>query len=270
MHGLEIAQAIGGAAEKAAAPVIFQVNQATINYAGIRCISALVRAIAADLSVPAAVHLDHGTSFDMVMQCIRHGFTSVMIDGSRLSYPENVALVRRVVEAAHPAGVSVEAELGHIGGIEDDISGDGGFTDPDEAGRFVKETGVDALAVAIGTAHGVYKGVPRLDFARLVEIRRRVPVPLVMHGASGVPDESVRRAVALGMQKVNISTELKIPFTSALRKFLAENPEEFDPRKFLGLAGQAVEAVVAEKIALAGAAGRAKGCACGFEGAIKP
>jgi fructose-bisphosphate aldolase class II len=257
VHGMEIAQAIGSAAEKAQAPVIFQVNQSTIRYAGIESISALVKTLAADLSVPAVVHLDHGTTFEIAMQCIRHGFTSVMIDASLLPYAENVALVRQVVAAAHAAGVSVEAELGHIGGTEDDISGDGGSTDPDEAARFVEETGVDALAISIGTAHGVYRGVPKLDFPRLSLIREQVGVPLVMHGASGVPDESVRRAVELGIQKVNFSTELKLSFTGAVRHFLMENQDEFDPRKYLGAGRQAVEAAVREKIMLLGSAGRA-------------
>lgn len=257
VHTLEIAQGIARAAEKLQAPVIFQVNQATIEYAGIGTISALVRAVAGELSVPAVVHLDHGKRLDVVVQCLRHGFTSVMIDASRLPYAENVALTRRVVEAAHAVGVSVEAELGHIGGTEDDVSGEGGFTDPDEATRFVAETGVDALAVAIGTAHGVYKGTPRLDFDRLAEIRRRLDVPLVLHGASGVPDDAVRRAVALGVQKVNIATELKIPFTETVRDFLASHPEEFDPRYYLGAARDRVAEVVAGKLELVGAARRA-------------
>ncbi|MGE5482520.1 MAG: class II fructose-1,6-bisphosphate aldolase [Bacteroidota bacterium] len=263
VHGLEIAQAIAAAAEAAQAPVIFQVNQATIKYAGIRPLAALLTTLAEELSVPAALHLDHGTSFEIVAQCLRHGFTSVMIDGSRLPYAENVALVRKVVEASHGAGVSVEAELGHIGGTEDDISGEGGFTDPEEAVHFVEDTGIDALAVAIGTAHGVYHGEPKLDFERLAAIRARVTVPLVLHGASGVPDESVRRAVQLGVQKVNISTELKIPFTLAVRQVLAEHSEEFDPRKYLGAGRQAVEAAVRTKIALVGAAGRATGHTAG-------
>lgn len=257
VHTLEIAQGIARAAEKLQAPVIFQVNQATIEYAGIGTISALVRAVAGELSVPAVVHLDHGKRLDVVVQCLRHGFTSVMIDASRLPYAENVALTRRVVEAAHAVWVSVEAELGHIGGTEDDVSGEGGFTDPDEATRFVAETGVDALAVAIGTAHGVYKGTPRLDFDRLAEIRRRLDVPLVLHGASGVPDDAVRRAVALGVQKVNIATELKIPFTETVRDFLASHPEEFDPRYYLGAARDRVAEVVAGKLELVGAARRA-------------
>ncbi|MDI6871495.1 MAG: class II fructose-1,6-bisphosphate aldolase [Bacillota bacterium] len=257
VHGMEIAQAVAAAAERAQAPVIFQVNQGTIKYAGIRPLAALLRTLAEDLRVPAAIHLDHGTSFEVVVQCLRHGFTSVMIDGSRLPYAENAALVRKVVEVAHGAGVSVEAELGRIGGMEDDLSGEGGFTDPHEAARFVEETGVDALAVAIGTAHGVYQGEPKLDFERLAAIRERVAVPLVMHGASGVPEGSVRRAVELGIRKVNLSTELKIPFTAAIRAFLTAHPEEFDPRKYLGAGRQAVEETVFEKIVLVGAAGRA-------------
>ncbi|MGE5553561.1 MAG: class II fructose-1,6-bisphosphate aldolase [Betaproteobacteria bacterium] len=258
VHGLEIAQAIASGAEKAQAPVIFQVNQATLKYAGIKPIAALVSTLAADLPVPAVVHLDHGTSFETVMQCIRHGFTSVMVDASHLAYTENVALVRRVVEAAHAAGVSVEAELGHIGGTEDDIIGDGWFTDPNEAAAFVEETGVDALAVAIGTAHGLYRETPRLDFARLLEIRRLVSVPLVLHGASGVPDQCIAQAVRLGVQKINISTELKVAFTAAVRRFLEEHRGEFDPRRYLGWARQAVEEVVVGKIALFGGVGRVR------------
>lgn len=256
VHTLEIAQAIGRAAEELRAPVIFQVNQATLKYAGPAVISAAVRAVADGLSVPAVVHLDHGTSLETVMQCLRHGFTSVMIDASRLPYAENAALVRRVVEAAHAVGVSVEAELGHIAGTEDDVSGGGGYTDPKEAVRFVAETGVDALAVAIGTAHGVYKGTPKLDFDRLAELRRRLDLPLVLHGASGVPDEDVRRAVRAGVQKVNISTELKLAFTAAVRDSLATDPQEFDPRRYLGTAREAVTRAVASKLELLGAAGQ--------------
>ena len=260
IHTMEVAQAIIAAAEAERAPVILQINQGTIQYAGIEYITAIAKTAQSLASVPVIVHLDHGTSYEMMAACIRHGFDSIMIDASKLPLAENIALVRKVVELAHPAGVAVEAELGKVGGVEDDIvvsEEEAGLTDPDEAVQFVQETGVDSLAVAIGTAHGVYKGVPRLDFERLEEIRKRVPIPLVLHGASGVPDEAVREAVARGICKVNISTELKQPFAATLRKTAVENLDEIDPRKLLEPTKEAMSEVVRAKIRLCGCAGKA-------------
>lgn len=259
-NNMEIVQAIIRAAEAENAPVILQASQGAIKYAGLGFIAALARQAVHETRIPVALHLDHGTSFEQVVRCIRAGFSSVMIDGSRHPLEENIALTRRVVETAHPVDVSVEAELGRIGGTEDDISvdeRDALFTDPDEAYRFVQETGVDALAVAVGTAHGRYKGVPKLDFERLREIRARVKVPLVLHGSSGVPGEAIQEAVRLGVRKVNIDTDIRQGFTDEVRRVLAENPDEIDPRRVLGPARDAAVAVIREKIRLFGSAGKA-------------
>ncbi len=259
-NNMEIVQAIIRAAEAENAPVILQASQGAIKYAGLGFIAALARQAVHETRIPVALHLDHGTSFEQVVRCIRAGFSSVMIDGSGLPLEENIALTKRAVETAHPVDVSVEAELGRIGGTEDDISvdeRDALFTDPDEAYRFVQETGVDALAVAVGTAHGRYKGVPKLDFMRLREIRARVKVPLVLHGSSGVPGEAIQEAVRLGVSKVNIDTDIRQGFTDEVRRVLAENPDEIDPRKVLGPAREAAVAVIREKIRLFGSAGKA-------------
>ncbi|MBT9173846.1 MAG: Fructose-bisphosphate aldolase [Syntrophomonadaceae bacterium] len=259
-NNLEIVQAIVEAAEAERSPVILQASQGALKYAGIKYIAALARVAAETSSVPVVLHLDHGTSFAQTMQCLRHGFTSVMFDGSGHVLEENIAATRRVVEVAQAMGASVEGELGKIGGTEDDISVDERealLTDPQEARRFVEETEVDALAVAIGTAHGPYKGMPRLDFDRLAAIDRLTAVPLVLHGASGVPDDSICRAVALGVRKINIDTDLRQAFTGGVRRALLDGGSEYDPRKILGPAKEAMKAVVREKIRLFGCSGKA-------------
>lgn len=260
-NNLEILQAIIRAAEAEDAPVIVQASQGAIKYAGLEYIAALALHAARAARVPVAVHLDHGTDFAQVVRCIRAGFTSVMIDGSHLPLEENIALTRRVVDVARPVGVSVEAELGRIGGAEDEIRVDereAFFTDPEEAAYFVRETQVDSLAVAVGTAHGRYRGTPRLDFERLRRIHALVNVPLVLHGSSGVPADAIREAVACGICKVNIDTDIRQAFTDALRRTLADMPDEIDPRKILAPAREAATAVIREKIRLFGSAGRAK------------
>lgn len=259
-NNMEIIQAIIEAAEAERAPVIMQASQGAIKYAGIDYIAAMAKLAAGRSFVPVALHLDHGTSFTQVMQCIRAGFSSVMIDGSKLSTGENITLTRKVVEAAHAVGVSVEAELGKIGGTEDDITVSGRealFTDPEEAGLFVRETGVDSLAVAIGTAHGQYRGTPELDFRRLEEIKKEVDIPIVLHGSSGVPDSAIREAIRLGVRKVNIDTNIREAFTMAARKIMEANPAEIDPRRILGPARQAAASVIREKIRVFGSAGKA-------------
>nr|NLJ02181.1 ketose-bisphosphate aldolase [Bacillota bacterium] len=231
-----------------------------IKYAGIEYIVAMAEAAARKVSVPVALNLDHGTSFNQVVQCVRHGFSAVMIDGSQLPFEENIAITQKVVEIAHPSGVSVEAELGKIGGVEDDIkvdAADATFTDPKEAAEFAERTNVDALAIAIGTAHGVYKGEPKLDFARLEEIAAATDVPLVLHGASGISDEQIRRAIPHGITKINIDTDLRVAFSQAIKDFLAEKPNEIDPRKILGPAREAMKEVARAKMRLFGSAGRA-------------
>jgi len=259
-NNMEIVQAIMAAAEAENAPVIMQASQGAIKYAGIDYIVAMARLAAEKARVPAALHLDHGTSFEQVVQCIRAGFSSVMIDGSRLPLAENIALTRRVLDVARAVGVSVEAELGKIGGTEDDITvseREALFTDPGEAGFFVRETGVDALAVAIGTAHGRYRGVPQLDFPRLEKIRAEVKIPIVLHGSSGVPDDAIREAVRLGVRKVNIDTNIREAFTAAVRKVLESDPHEIDPRKVLAPAREAAVEVIRGKIRVFGSTNKA-------------
>lgn len=259
-NNMEIVQAIVEAAEAEKAPVIMQASQGAIKYAGLAYIMALATTAADQASVPVAMHLDHGTSFAQVMQCIRYGFSSVMIDGSKLPLKENIEITRRVIEAARPVGVSVEAELGKIGGTEDDITvtdREALFTDPEEAKIFVEATGVDSLAIAIGTAHGQYKGEPKLDFARLETIKKLVPIPIVLHGSSGVPNEAIQEAIRLGVRKVNIDTNIREAFVNGARKVLAENPREIDPRKILGPAKKAMVEIIREKIQLFGSSGKA-------------
>lgn len=259
-NNMEIVQAIIAAAEAENAPVIMQASQGAIKYAGLDYITAMVRLSAERTRVPVALHLDHGTSFEQIVQCIRAGFSSVMIDGSRFPLTENIALTRKVLEVARAVGVSVEAELGKIGGTEDDIvvsKREAFLTDPEEAGVFVRETGVDALAVAIGTAHGQYKGIPELDFPRLEKIKSIVKIPIVLHGSSGVPDDAVREAISLGVCKVNIDTNIREAFTAAAREVLQANPQEIDPRKVLGPAREAATEVIREKIRVFGSSNKA-------------
>ncbi|MEW5919490.1 MAG: class II fructose-1,6-bisphosphate aldolase [Bacillota bacterium] len=259
-NNMEIVQAIMEAAAEERSPVILQASQGAISYAGLDYIVALVKTAARGVSVPVVLHLDHGTDFLQVMRCIRSGFSSVMFDGSRLPLDENIEITRHVVEIGRAVGVSVEGELGKIGGTEDHISVSEKevlFTDPVEAQRFVQETGVDALAVAIGTAHGPYKGRPELDFPRLKRIRDLTGVSIVMHGASGVPDEDVRRGIELGIRKINIDTDLRQSFVGALKGYIAEHPDNIDPRKVLAPAKAAMKEIVRQKMRLFGCAGKA-------------
>lgn len=259
-NNMEIVQAITEAAEAERAPVIMQASQGAIKYAGLGYIVAMAREAASRASVPIALHLDHGTDFNQVMLCIRHGFTSVMIDGSRYPLEQNIAITRKVLEVARAVGVSVEGELGRIRGTEDEIKvseREAFFTDPEEAAIYVRETGVDALAPSIGTAHGQYRGRPELDFERLDKIRRLTGIPLVLHGSSGVPDEDIRKAITLGVRKVNIDTNIREAFVAALRQAAADNPREIDPRKLLGPARAAAVEIIREKIRLFGSAGKA-------------
>ncbi len=238
-------------------PVIIQSTPGTLRHAGIEYISAIVKEAAAKYDIPIALHMDHCPSYDMLVDCLRHGYTSLMVDGSHFVYEENVELVKSVVKMAHAVGVQIEGEIGRIGGVEDDMfvnEADASFTVPAEAKKFVEDTGVDSLAIAIGTAHGMYKGEPKLDYDRIAEIKAIVDVPLVMHGASGVPDASVKKAIELGMTKINIATELKNPMAAAIREVFSD-PEENDPRNYMGAAREAVKAVVMDKIKLCGTVG---------------
>lgn len=259
-NNMEIVQAIVKAAEEEKAPVIMQASQGAIKYAGIGYIVTMAREAAKNAGIPVALHLDHGTSYGQVMQCIREGFSSVMIDGSKLPLEENIALTRQVIASAQPVGVSVEAELGKIGGTEDDITvseREAMLTDPDEAKYFVEKTGVGSLAIAIGTAHGQYKGEPKLDFDRLKKIASLVKIPIVLHGSSGVPDDAVREAIGLGVRKVNIDTNIREAFVAAARKVINDKPNEIDPRKILGPARDAAVEIIREKIRIFGSSGKA-------------
>jgi fructose-bisphosphate aldolase class II len=260
LNNMEILQAIIEAAEEENSPVFLQASQGGIKYAGIEYIAGMARVAAEKVKVPIALNLDHGTSFTQVVQCVRHGFSAVMIDGSKHPFEDNIAITQKCVEVAHPNGVSVEAELGKIGGVEDDIvvnAREATFTDPKEAAEFVERTKVDSLAIAIGTAHGVYKGEPQLDFKRLEEIAAITDVPLVLHGASGISDDQIHRAVPHGITKINIDTDLRVAFSQAIKDLLAKNPDEIDPRKILGPAREAMKEVARRKMRLFGSAGRA-------------
>ncbi|MTI48922.1 class II fructose-1,6-bisphosphate aldolase [Sporosalibacterium faouarense] len=260
VNNMEIVQAIINAAEETQSPVILQASQGALKYAGVEYISAMVKVAADNASVPVALHLDHGTDFKQIMLCLRNGFTSVMIDASKHSLDENIKITKDIVDIAHAVGVSVEAELGKIGGTEDDITvaeKDATMTDPDEAAKFVESTGLDYLAIAVGTAHGPYKGEPKLDFDRIKTIKERLNIPLVLHGSSGVPEESIKKAVANGINKINIDTDIRMSFNKGVRDFANENPDVYDPRKLLGPGREAAQAVIAEKMNMFGSAGKA-------------
>lgn len=229
--------------------IILQTTEATIDYLGLGMIRGMAAAAADQLEHPVALHLDHGSSYDLAARCIDRGYTSVMIDGSKLSFADNCALSRRVVELAHAAGVSVESELGHVGQNSEPAAGDKQFlTEPNDARRFVNETEVDALAVAVGTAHGFYKGEVKLDFDRLREISAAVPnTPLVLHGGSGVSADLLRRAIACGIRKVNFGTELKNAFTRAIKTSLSSS-DDIDLRRTFAPAISAVEEISRSKI----------------------
>lgn len=258
VHALDMVAPLVAAAEGERAPLILQASPATLGEVGWGPLAAVVAEVAGRATVPVALQLDHATEPALVYRAIRHGFTAVMIDGSRLPFEENVALTRRAVEAARAAGVPVEGEIGHVpvpGEPEADDPA-AGFTRPEEAEAFVAATGVDMLAVAVGTVHGRYRGEPRLDLDRLAAIRARVQVPLVLHGGSGIPDALLERAVRAGIAKVNVATELKEAWTAAARRALGDSAED-DPRRVLAAAKRALQAAAAARIRALGAAGRA-------------
>lgn len=285
VNNMELLQAIAEAGNELKAPLILQVSAGARKYASPTYLVKLVEAALETTDIPIALHLDHGEDFDICKQCIDSGFSSVMIDGSKHPFDENIALVKQVVDYAHERGVSVEAELGRLAGVEDDISvdeKDAIFTNPREAKEFIERTGVDSLAVAIGTSHGAYKfkGEAKLDFERLAEIKEAVgpDFPLVLHGASsvpeslvkicndnggnlpgtkGVPEEMFTQATKLGVAKINVDTDLRLAFTGAIRKHFAENPADFDPRQYLKPARAAVKEVVKHKIKVFGTDGKA-------------
>lgn len=260
VENMEMVQAVVAAAEELQAPVIMQTTPSTVKYADLAYFYANAKVAAEKASVPVAMHLDHGNSFELAMQALRTGYTSIMIDGSHGTFEENIAVSKAVADACHPSGVPVEAELGKVGGKEDDLEGGEGnpYTDPQEAKQFVEATGVDSLAVAIGTAHGVYKGTPKLDVERLSEIRKVVSIPLVLHGTSGVPDDAVKECIRRGICKVNYATDLRIAFSKGVKEYLMENPDAFDPKKYNACGREEVKQYVMSKILVCGSNGKAK------------
>ena len=282
VNNLEAVLAVAEAATEEKSPAIVAVTPGAIKYGGLPYLSRIVRTAAELASVPVALHLDHGEDFETAFKCVGAGFTSVMIDGSSLKFEDNTALTKRVGEMAHPKGVSVEAELGRLAGVEESTveEKDAILTDPAVAKEFVDRTGVDTLAVAIGTSHGAYKfkAEPKLDFERLKLITKQVSIPLVLHGASsvpswiiekaskygaelggakGIPEEHIQKAISMGIAKINIDTDLRLAFTAAVREVLANSPKEFDPRKILGPAKEAMKQVVKGKMRLFGSSGKA-------------
>lgn len=275
INNMEIIQGIIDAASKQNSPVILQASSGAIKYARIKYLMKMVEAAVEETNIPIAIHLDHGPDFETCKMCIDNGFTSVMIDGSKYSFEENVALTKKVVDYAHERGVVVEAELGQLAGIEDDVNvseADAKYTDPDQAKEFVERTGCDSLAIAIGTSHGAYKfkGEAKLRMDILKQVKEKIPnTPIVLHGAStvipelvetcnkfggdipgakGVPDEILHEASISGVSKINVDTDLRLAFTGEIRKALVENPSVFDPRKYLTPAREKITEVVEHKI----------------------
>ena len=277
VNNMEIVQGITEAAKELSAPLILQVSAGARKYENHTYLMKLVEAAVIETGLPICLHLDHGDSFDICKSCIDGGFTSVMIDGSHHPYEENVALTKKVVEYAHDHGVVVEGELGKLEGVEDEVkvaAGEGSYTDPDQVQDFVTRTGVDSLAIAIGTSHGAYKfkpgTKPQLRFDILEEVQKRLPgFPIVLHGASsvipefvemintyggnmpdaiGVPEDMLRKAASMAVCKINIDSDLRLAMTGTIRKYLAENPSHFDPRQYLKPAREAIKQMVAHKI----------------------
>lgn len=275
VNNMEIVQGIVDAAKEEQSPLILQVSAGARKYAKHNYLLHLVEAAMEDTGLPIALHLDHGADFDICKACVDGGFTSVMIDGSKYPFEENIELTKRVVDYAHNKGVVVEAELGKLAGVEDAVkvnTKDATYTDPDQAVEFVERTGVDSLAIAIGTSHGAYKfkGKPELDFARLEKITNMLPgFPLVLHGAStvipkfvaecnkyggklagaqGCPEDMLKKAGTYGVCKINIDTDLRLAMTASIRKYLYEHPEDFDPRSYLGKGREAIKMMVAHKM----------------------
>ncbi len=259
VENLEMAQAVIAAAEELRSPVMLQTTPSTVKYGTLAGYVGIVKTLAERASVPVALHLDHGKDFDMAVQALREGYSSIMIDGSKEEFEKNIAVTKSVVDVCRPNGIPVEAELGKVGGKEDDMDGgeNNGMTVPAEAVEFVERTGISSLAVAIGTAHGVYKGIPKLDKERLAKIRSLVSIPLVLHGASGIPDQDVRDCIALGICKVNVATELRIAFSKGVRRVLEADHEVFDPKKYAAAGRDEVREVTKSKILVCGSDGKA-------------
>lgn len=259
-NNIEMVQAIIEAAEEESAPVILQASQGAIKYAGLENVTAIVKNAADMAKIPIALHLDHGTNYEQNVKCLRIGFTSLMFDGSKLPYEENVSITRKVVEMGHAVGVPVEGEIGKIGGTEDHITVsevEADMTEPEEALRFVEDTGVDSLAVAVGSVHRMKKKEAKLDHERIKRIAELVKIPLVLHGSSGVMDDEMRKGIKEGLCKINVATQLNMAFVEGMRKALNEKPEEVDPRKILSLSKELLKKVVKDRIRVFGCAGKA-------------
>lgn len=262
IHNMETIQAVCEVAADVNSPVMLAATPGTVAYMGAEFLLSMAKAALKIYPIPIALHLDHFEDPKMLKNLIELGYPSVMIDASRHPLADNISMVKDVVTLARKYNVSVEAELGHLVGKEDDVvvaEKDALLTDPLEAREFVCKTGVDSLAVAIGTVHGLYKSEPKLDYRRLQQINREVDVPLVLHGASGVPEEDVQKTIALGVAKVNIATELKLAFSGGLREFFGINPNATDPRDYMPPGKERMKLVVAEKIRMCGSMGKARG-----------
>lgn len=257
VENMEMAQAIISAAEELRAPVILQTTPSTVRYAGTGMYAAMVAALAQEATVPVAMHLDHGDSFALCTQALRSGYTSVMIDGSKLALEENIALTYKVSEMCAAVGIPVEGEIGRVGGKEDDLESDGGYTIPEEAVRFEKESGLFSMAVGVGTAHGFYKEKPQLNKELITTLRGMLQAPMVLHGASGLSDEDVKDCIRRGICKVNFATELRAAYTEGVKAVLAENPKTFDPKAYGKEARQRVKALVMERMLVCGCDGKA-------------
>ena len=259
VENMEMVKAVLAAAEELKAPVMLQTTPGTIKYGTVETYAAIVKAEAEKVSVPVCLHLDHGNSFELAVQAMHVGYTSVMIDGSGEDFESNIAVTKKVVDVAKALGIPVEAELGKVGGKEDDLEADADTnTDPQEAKEFAERTGVSSLAVAIGTAHGFYVGTPVLDKPRVSAIKEVVSVPLVLHGASGLSEEDVRECVERGMCKVNFATELRAAYTAAVKKLLEEKPETYDPKKLGNVGMEAVKEQVKIRMKMCGCDGKAE------------
>ena len=258
VENMEMVKAVIAAAEELKAPVMLQTTPSTVKYGTIETFAGIVKAEAARAEVPVCLHLDHGSSFDLAVKAMKAGYTSVMIDGSHEDFENNIEVTKKVVDVAKAFGIPVEAELGKVGGKEDDLEAEADTnTDPQEAKEFVERTGVSSLAVAIGTAHGFYVGTPVLDKPRVSAIKEVVSVPLVLHGASGLSEEDVKECVERGMCKVNFATELRAAYTDAVKKLLEEKPDTFDPKKLGVVAMEAVKEQVKARMKMCGCDGKA-------------
>lgn len=263
VNNLEFAQAILQAAEEEQSPVILGVSEGAARYmGGFHTVVAIAEALMAEYetTVPVAIHLDHGSSFEKCVEAMYAGFTSVMIDGSHLLLDENIALTKKVVEVAHTLGISVEAELGRIGGQEDDLivdDAEAAYAIPSECDRLIRETNVDCFAPALGSVHGPYKGEPNLGFDRMEEVSNLTAVPLVLHGGTGIPTHDIKKAISFGSAKINVNTENQITSVKRIREVLNENPDMIDPRKYLGPARETIKETVIGKMREFGSSGKA-------------